>query len=79
MVVDKEHQDGMALEELKHKMVGPYKVKKLVGSLCQLDLPISMKIHDVFHSSFLQKAAKNPLPDQHNNFALPVIVKIEKK
>ena len=61
-------------KKLDHKMVGPFRIKALVGLSCQLDLPTSMKIHDVFHPSLLQKASDNPLPGQHNDPAPPVIV-----
>ena len=61
-------------KKLDHKMVGPFKIKALVGSLCRLELPTSMKIHDVFHPSLLRKASADPLPGQHNDPAPPVIV-----
>ena len=61
-------------KKLDHKMIGPYKVKKLVGSSYQLDLPTSMKIHDVFHPSLLRKTSADPLAGQHNKPAPPVIV-----
>ena len=40
-------------KKLDHKMVGPFQIKALVGSSCQLELSTSMKIHDVFHPSLL--------------------------
>ena len=61
-------------KKLDHKMIGPYKIKQLVRLSCQLDLSISIKIHDIFHLSLLWKATNNPLPDQHNNSAPPVII-----
>ena len=66
-------------KKLDHKMVGPFKIKALVGSSCQLDLPTSMKIHDVFHPSLLRKASADPLPGQHNDPAPPVIVDDEEE
>ena len=66
-------------KKLDHKMIGPYKIKKLVRSSYQLDLPTSMKIHDVFHPSLLQKASANLLAGQHNKPALPVIVNDEEE
>ena len=60
-------------------MIGSYRVKQLVKMSCQLDLPILIKIHDVFHPSLLQKTAENPLPGQHNDLALPVIVNDKEK
>ena len=66
-------------KKLNHKIIGPYKIKKLVGLSYQLDLPTSMKIHDVFHPSLLWKASANPLPGQHNDPAPPVIVNDKEK
>ena len=60
--------------KLDHKMIGPYRVKKLVGSSCQLELPPSMKIHDVFHTSLLRKASDDPLPGQINEPPPPIVV-----
>ena len=53
-------------------MIGPYKVKKLVGFLYQLELSTSMKIDDVFYLSLLQKTFANPFSGQHNDQASPV-------
>ena len=60
--------------KLDQKMIGPYKIKKPVKLLYQLNLPTSMKIHDMFHFSLLWKISIDPLPSQHNNSALPIIV-----
>ena len=40
-------------KKMDYKMIGPYKVKKLVESSYQLELPHTMKIHDVFHPNLL--------------------------
>ena len=40
-------------KKLDHKMVGPFKIKASVGLSCRLELPTSMKIHDVFYPSLL--------------------------
>ena len=66
-------------KKLDHKMVGPFKIKALVGLSCQLELLTSMKIHDVFYPSLLQKASADSLPGQHNDPAPPVIVDDEEE
>ena len=67
------------LKKLDYKRIGPYKIKELVGSSYQLDLPISMRIHDIFHPNLLQPVANNPLPGQHNKLEPPVVVDSEDK
>ena len=38
-------------------MIGPYRIKKLIGSSYQLELLHTMKIYDVFYPNLLWKAA----------------------
>ena len=66
-------------KKLDHKMIGPYKVKQLVRLSCQLNLPISIKIHNIFHSNLLQKTSTNPFFGQHNYPAPLVIVDNKEK
>ena len=40
-------------KKLDHKMIDPYKVKELIKSSYQLELPHTMKIHDIFHPNLL--------------------------
>ena len=66
-------------KKLDHKRIGLYKVTKLVGSSYQLELPESMRIHNVFHPSLLRLAAEDPLPGQHNDPPPPVVVNDKKE
>ena len=60
-------------------MIGPYKVKELVRLLYWLDLPTSMKIHDVFHPNLLWPTANDPLPGQHNSLLSLIVVNDKEK
>lgn len=69
MAIDKEYQDQETVKKLDQKMVDPFKIKVLVELLCQLNLPTSKRIRDVFYSNLLQKTSKDPLSGQRNNLA----------
>jgi hypothetical protein len=45
-------------------MIESYRIKKMLSASCQLDLPDSMKIHDIFHTFLLRKASNDSLFDQ---------------
>lgn len=63
-----------SLKKLNHKIIGLYKVKKIVRSSYWLKLSISMRIHDVFFSSLLKKVVSDLLPGQINNLSLSVVI-----
>jgi hypothetical protein len=47
-------------QKLLPKFVGPFKIKKVISSVAyELDLPVTMKIHPVFHVSKLRKYIPN--------------------
>lgn len=65
-------------KKLDHKQIGPYKIIKKIGSASyELELPSSMKIHSVFHSSLLRLVDENPMPNQIPEPPPPVIVENE--
>ena len=66
-------------KKLDHKKIGPYKITELVRLSYRLDLPASMRTHDVFHPSLLRPAAEDPLPGQHNDPPPPVVVNDEEE
>ena len=66
-------------KKLDHKKISLYKIKKLVGSSYRLDLPTSIRIHDVFYLNLLRPVANNLLSGQHNKPKPPLVVNIEEE
>ena len=66
-------------KKLDHKMLGLFKVIRNKGVSIELQLPQSIKIHNVFHSNLLQKASTDPLTNQVNKLPPPVIINNEEK
>ncbi len=61
-------------KKLDNKMIRPFKVIDKVGFLYGLDLPNSMKIHNMFHPGLLCKAGIDPLPGQRVQPPGPIII-----
>ncbi len=61
--------------KLDWKNLGRFKIKRVLNPyVYELDLPESMRIHNVFHVSKLEPAATDPLPGQEVLPSPPVIV-----
>ncbi len=64
-------------KKLDDKMLGPFTNLGLVDSSYKLELPESMRVHDVFHSDLLHPAVDDPLPGQKNEPPGPIVVNDE--
>jgi hypothetical protein len=61
--------------KLDHKRLGPFPVIELIGKhACRLQLPLTMKVHNVFHVRLLEPASSDPIPGQQMLPAPPVEV-----
>ncbi len=66
-------------KKLDHKMIGPFDIIGKKSISLELQLPQAMKIHNVFHPNFLEKASTDPLTGQVNEPALPLIINNKKE
>ena len=66
-------------KKLDHKMLGPFEVIGNKGISVDLQLPQSMKLHNVFHPNLLRKASTDPLTNQVNEPPTPVIINNEEE
>ena len=60
-------------KKLEDKMLGPFPIVKKVGTSYELQLPQTMKVHNVFHSNLLRKDPGNPLPGQIQEPPGPIV------
>ena len=62
-------------EKLDHKRIGPFRISERINEVSyRLELPGSMKIHDVFHVSLLEPYTRNPFEGREAIPSPPVIV-----
>jgi len=64
-------------KKLDDKMLDPFTNLGSVGSSYKLELPESMRVHDVFHPDLLRSAADDPLPGQKNEPSDPIVINDE--
>ena len=66
-------------KKLDFKMIGPFEVVGKKGYAYELKLPVGSRIKNVFHSSLLRRAARDPLPGQELVPAESVIIDDEEE
>ncbi len=64
-------------KKLDDKMLGLFTNLGPVGSSYKLELPETMRVHDVFHPDLLRPAADDPLPGQKNEPPESIVVNDE--
>jgi hypothetical protein len=65
--------------KLNHKWIELYKITNVLKNACQLNLSVFMKIHNIFHTFLLRKAAIDSLIDQIQFSSFSIVVNDEKK
>lgn len=66
-------------KKLDYQQAGPYEVLERVGHSYRIDLPPGIQVHDVIHASKLRKDPNDPLPGQHAEEGLPIVVDGDKE
>ena len=78
-VSSKDIQTSRPSQTLEDKLLGPYKIIGRVGTSYRLELPLSMKRTNSFHTSKLYLDTDDPLPGQHVSPPRPVIIDEEEE
>ncbi|SLM34530.1 retrotransposon nucleocapsid protein [Lasallia pustulata] len=73
------HQKEITYEKIEDKMLGPFPIVKKVGTSYELELPQTMKVHNVFHSNLLRKDPGDPLPGQIQEPPGPIVTADDEK
>jgi hypothetical protein len=68
-----------SFRKLNHKWIESYKAKKVLRSVCQLNLSSSMKIHDTFHISLLRSTSSDSLIEQIQSSSFSIVINEEKE
>jgi hypothetical protein len=68
-----------SLRKLNHKWIESYKIKKVLKSVCQLDLSSSMKIHDTFYISLLRSASSDSFNEQIQSSSFSIVINEEEE
>ena len=65
--------------KLDHQTAGPFRILNRTGNSYEVDLPDSIKVHNVFSPDRIRKAGTDPLPGQIAEPQPPIIVNTEKE
>src|SRR5699024_6724482 len=68
----KHYKSERPSKKLDNQMIGPFRITEQVGHAYRLDLPPTMRIHDVFSPDKLRKAANDPLQGQQQEPPEPI-------
>jgi hypothetical protein len=66
-------------KKLDHQMADSFEITKKIGNSYEVKLFDTIKIHNVFSSDRLQKAAEAPLLGQVNKLSLLVVITTEEE